>query len=64
MVRFKLYYISKIEGLDTLTKLTDLSLFRNEISEVENLDNNRELNVLSLGMNQIKNVKNVRLYLF
>lgn len=41
--------ICKIEGLDTLTKLMDLSLFNNQISTIENLDNLVHLNVLSLG---------------
>lgn len=30
--------ISKIEGLDTLTKLIDISLFSNQIETIENLD--------------------------
>jgi Leucine-rich repeat (LRR) protein len=41
--------ITKIEGLDTLTKLVDLSLFNNQISDIENLDKLKDLNVLSLG---------------
>lgn len=41
--------IPKIEGLDTLTKLVDLSLFNNEIQEIENLDKLTQLNVLSIG---------------
>jgi Leucine-rich repeat (LRR) protein len=41
--------ITKIEGLETLTKLVDLSLFNNQISEIEGLDTLTELNVFSLG---------------
>lgn len=41
--------ITKIEGLETLTKLTDLSLYNNQISEIENLDTLVNLNALSLG---------------
>lgn len=41
--------IAKIEGLDKLTKLVDLSLFNNQIAKIENLDQLKELNVLSLG---------------
>ncbi len=41
--------ITKIEGLEALTKLVDLSLFNNQIAEIENLEKLTELNVLSLG---------------
>ena len=41
--------ISKIEGLDTLVKLVDLSLFNNQIETIENLDALTELNVFSIG---------------
>jgi hypothetical protein len=41
--------ITHISGLDTLTKLVDLSLFNNQITKIENLDKLTELNVLSLG---------------
>lgn len=41
--------LTKIEGLDTLVKLVDLSLFNNQVAEIENLDKLTELNVLSLG---------------
>lgn len=45
--------IEKIEGLATLTKLTDLSLFNNLISELEGLETLQELSALSVGNNQI-----------
>jgi len=50
--------IDKIEGLDCLTKLTDLSLYSNCITEISGLENLHELNVLSLGKNKIKNYEN------
>ena len=42
-------FIEKIEGLDKLTKLTDLSFFSNRIKELSGLENLHELNVLSFG---------------
>ena len=45
--------IDKIEGLDKLTKLTDLSLFSNEITVLSGLENLPELNILSVGHNKI-----------
>lgn len=41
--------ITKIEGLETLTKLVDLSLFNNQITRIESLDTLVDLNVISLG---------------
>jgi len=41
--------IEKIEGLDLLTKLTDLSFFSNRIKELSGLENLHELNVFSFG---------------
>ena len=41
--------LTKIEGLDTLTKLVDLSLFNNEIEVMEGLDALTALNVFSIG---------------
>lgn len=41
--------ISVIEGLETLTKLQDLSLFNNNISVIGGLDSMTMLNVLSIG---------------
>jgi Leucine-rich repeat (LRR) protein len=55
--------IEKIEGLDRLTKLTDLSLFSNRISRIEGLENLTELNVLSVGKNEIRNLEETVLYL-
>ena len=42
--------ISKLEGLDKLTRLTDLSLFSNKLERIENIQTLEELVVLSLGM--------------
>lgn len=43
--------ITNIENLSKLTKMTDLSLFANQIKVLEGLDNLTELNVLSFGQN-------------
>lgn len=51
--------IEQIEGLNTLTKLTDLSLFNNLISELEGLDALQELSALSLGNNQLAALESV-----
>lgn len=48
--------ITKIQGLDALINLTDLSLFDNEITVLEGIDNLTKLNVLSIGNNQIKDL--------
>lgn len=42
--------ISKLEGLETLTKLKDLSVFNNNIAKLEGLDTLTSLQVLSVGM--------------
>jgi Leucine-rich repeat (LRR) protein len=49
--------IEKIEGLHTLTKLTDLSLFCNKIQVLEGLDNNSELEILSIGENKLQSLE-------
>ena len=46
--------IREIEGLDTLTKLTDLSLYCNSISEMSGLEKLHNLNVLSIGKNRFR----------
>ncbi len=46
--------IEKMEGISTLTKLQDISLYSNQIKEIEGLDNCTELNVLSIGNNLIE----------
>jgi len=51
--------ISKIEGLETLTRLNDLSLFSNQITTLEGMDTLVNLKVLSLGKNNIKNMDKV-----
>ena len=43
--------IEKIEGLEELRLLEDLSLFSNRITVLEGLDNLENLNVLSVGSN-------------
>lgn len=49
--------ITKIEGLEKCTKLTDLSLFKNQIKNLAGLENLKELNVLSLGSNALGNLE-------
>lgn len=61
--------IEAIEGLDSLVKLQDLSLFNNRISVIENLDTLQNLHSLSIGNNGIAQLDNVsqlyfRLYIF
>ncbi len=51
--------IEKIEGLEHLTKLTDLSLHHNLISEIDGLDYQTELECVSLGENQIQSLDEV-----
>jgi Leucine-rich repeat (LRR) protein len=47
--------IAKIEGLEKLSKLTDLSLYNNSISVIQGLDSIAgTLSVLSLGNNLIE----------
>jgi hypothetical protein len=46
--------IEVIEGLDKLTKLTDLALYSNNIKTLSGLDHLANLNVLSVGRNQIE----------
>jgi len=55
--------IKKIEGLETLTKLSDLSLFENKIQVIENLETLPELNVLSIGKNLLRSHETVAMYL-
>jgi Leucine-rich repeat (LRR) protein len=50
--------VSKIEGLDNLTKLTDLSLYSNHIKVIEGLENLTELNVFSFGKNEVTSYEN------
>ena len=52
--------IPRIEGLENLTKLTDLTLFNNSITHIENLDACKSLNVLSLGNNQISSTEDIQ----
>ena len=53
--------IKKIEGLETLAKLEDLSLCNNEIEKIVGLDSCLALNALSLGNNKIKELDQVGL---
>lgn len=45
--------IERIEGIDKLTKITDLSLYSNRIKVLSGLENLNNLNVLSIGKNLI-----------
>lgn len=51
--------IRKIEGLENLKELTDLSLFNNYIEKIEGLHNNTKLNVFSIGNNKLKSYEEV-----
>ena len=51
--------IEKLEGLDNLTKLRDLSLYNNQISKLENMNLLGNLEVFSIGNNQITDYSNV-----
>ena len=56
--------IEKIEGLDTLVELEDLSLFHNKIKKLEGLDELHNLNVLSVGSNEMEHLDKAIDYLF
>lgn len=56
--------IEKIEGLDNLRELEDLSLFQNRIRVLEGLDNLENLNVLSVGSNFLSKLEESVMYLF
>ena len=54
--------IEKIEGLETLTKLEDLTFYNNRISCIENMDTLNNLTFFAIGNNclgQLDNVKNI-----
>lgn len=51
--------IEGIEGLDSLVKLEDLSLYNNRISVIENMDTLLNLHVLSIGNNFLAQLENV-----
>jgi Leucine-rich repeat (LRR) protein len=51
--------ITTIEGLETLTKLTDLTLFNNRISKIQNLEGLTSLQVFSIGNNDISDLESV-----
>ncbi len=51
--------ISTIEGLQTLTKLTDLSLFNNKLTAITGLSTLANLECLSLGNNQLQGYSTV-----
>jgi Leucine-rich repeat (LRR) protein len=48
--------ITKIEGLDSLTRITDLSLFNNQIEIIDGLSTLQALNVFSIGNNDVKKI--------
>jgi hypothetical protein len=52
--------IRKIEGLEALSNLTDLTLYNNEIRMIGALEGLSQLQCLSLGNNQIDQVEQVR----
>lgn len=56
--------IEKIEGLDKLSKLADLSLFSNNITYISGLEGLVKLNVLSLGSNKINDYVEAIRYLY
>jgi hypothetical protein len=51
--------ISKIEGMENLINLEDLSLYNNLISDVQGLENCKSLKCLSLGNNDINSIENI-----
>jgi Leucine-rich repeat (LRR) protein len=55
--------ITKIEGLEKLDKLTDLSLYSNQITVLEGLENLKQLNVLSVGKNKLTSHETAVTYL-
>ena len=55
--------IEKIEGLENLRHLEDLSLFSNRITVLEGLDTLENLNVLSVGSNLILSLEDAVKYL-
>lgn len=52
--------IQKIEGLDHLPLLKDLTLYGNQISVLEGLDSCTELELLSLGRNRITSLQSIK----
>ena len=51
--------IEVVEGLDTLTKIKDLSLAHNRIKALGGLDKLVELHVLSIGHNKLAKTEEV-----
>ena len=51
--------IEKIEGLDKLIKLKDLTLYNNQITVLENMDKLVNLHVFSIGNNNLSQIDNV-----
>lgn len=49
-----------MSGLEGLAKLTDLSLFSNEVEDIDGLQACQQLQFLSLGNNRIRHLENVR----
>jgi Leucine-rich repeat (LRR) protein len=56
--------ITRLEGLDSLTELTDLSLYNNRITVIENMDSLKKLNVFSIGNNQVDDENSVSKKIF
>ncbi|KAM7091253.1 LOW QUALITY PROTEIN: dynein regulatory complex subunit 3 [Ciconia maguari] len=51
--------LNVIEGLDTLVKLQDLSLYNNRISKMEHMDTLQELQIFSIGKNTLTTLEDV-----
>lgn len=51
--------IKDISGLDKLVKITDLSLYNNQITKVENLESLVKLNVFSIGNNKLESFESI-----
>lgn len=51
--------IKEITGLTTLTQITDLSLYNNQITSVEGLETLVNLNVFSIGNNKLENFESI-----
>lgn len=69
MVKCKYYFynhldlsfnnIEKIDGLQNLVNLEDLTLYNNRITTLENMENLKKLQVFSIGNNYITELSNV-----
>ena len=53
----RLNKISKIEGLEKLTKLTELNIYYNRITKIEGLEKLTKLTRLDIGLNRIQKIE-------